>query len=187
MFDKFKRVETTLILILINIISFILFYFLPSKYFHSLVLNKYRVIYELEFWRIFTSLFLHDNILHLFVNIFLLLIFGIISEQIYQSRLILVIYLLSGIVGNIFSLILLPVNTISLGASGAIFGLIGLTIILNKNVRFNRSLWVFRFLCLILFIFSFLIPNINFFSHFFGALVGILFGNFYKLNKKQLK
>jgi len=74
-------------------------------------------------WMLFTSMFLHANLLHLGGNVFFLLLFGTaLEEQVSRARW-LVAYLASGLAGNITFLIL-GGDAIGLGASGAIWGLL---------------------------------------------------------------
>jgi len=74
-------------------------------------------------WMLFTSMFLHANLLHLGGNVFFLLLFGTaLEEQVSPARW-LVAYLASGLAGNITFLIL-GGDAIGLGASGAIWGLL---------------------------------------------------------------
>ncbi len=78
-------------------------------------------------WMLFTSLFLHANILHLGGNLLFLLIFGTaLEEQVSRSRWLFT-YLASGLTGNIAFLLLAPFlgQDVGLGASGAIYGLLG--------------------------------------------------------------
>src|SRR5213593_3216459 len=78
-------------------------------------------------WMLFTSVFLHANLVHLGGNVLFLLVFGTsLEEQVSRNRW-LVIYVASGLTGNIAFLILGPFlgQEIGLGASGAIYGLLG--------------------------------------------------------------
>src|SRR5213594_2674300 len=78
-------------------------------------------------WMLFTSLFLHANLVHLGGNVLFLLLFGTaLEEQVSRSRW-LTIYLASGLTGSIAFLLLGPLlgQEIGLGASGAIYGLLG--------------------------------------------------------------
>ena len=95
----------------------------------------------------------------------------------------LVIYFISGLIGNVFSLFLLPANVISLGSSGAIFGLIGIALIMV--IIDNRSLLPFALLYIGYFIISSFMPGINMWAHIFGLLAGLLLGYiwYYRRNK----
>ena len=77
-----------------------------------------------EWWRLFTSLFIHFGIPHLILNMIALVMFGPLVERLYGSVNYLLIYLLAGIAGSLASLSWRPeIN--SAGASGAIFGILG--------------------------------------------------------------
>ena len=78
-------------------------------------------------WMLFSSLFLHLNILHLGGNLLFLLIFGTALEEKVSRQRWLVFFLASGISGNIAFLALGPLlgSDIGLGASGAVYGLLG--------------------------------------------------------------
>ena len=77
-----------------------------------------------EWWRLLTSMFLHGGIMHLFLNISGLVIAAIFVEPILGRKKYFILYILSGLCGSLASIWWYP-NTISVGASGAIFGLYG--------------------------------------------------------------
>jgi rhomboid protease GluP len=77
-----------------------------------------------EWWRLFTSLFVHFGIPHLVLNMIALVMFGPLVERLYGSVNYLVIYLLAGLAGNLASISWQP-DINSAGASGAIFGILG--------------------------------------------------------------
>ena len=77
-----------------------------------------------EYWRLFTAMFLHFGVAHLFFNSLALLIFAQIVERSYGHVRFVVIYLLTGLVGSIASFVFNPL-AIAAGASGAIFGVLG--------------------------------------------------------------
>jgi membrane associated rhomboid family serine protease len=74
-------------------------------------------------WRLVTPLFLHGSLLHLFVNMYSLYALGPAIERLFGWRRMLTVYLVSGVAGVDLSLAFNRVD--SLGASGAIFGLLG--------------------------------------------------------------
>jgi rhomboid protease GluP len=76
-----------------------------------------------EYWRLITPIFLHGSLAHLGSNALSLFIFGTRVESFFGHRRFLIVYLLSGVAGVIASFILS--RNPSLGASGAIFGLLG--------------------------------------------------------------
>jgi rhomboid protease GluP len=127
-------------------------------------------------------MFFHADTMHLISNMFGLLIFGSYVELAFSKYKFLLIYAISGLLGNIITLFLFPPNTLSLGASGAIFGLIGaaMIIILFEN---NPTLIIIGFIYLIYFIISSFSPGINYFAHIFGLIGGFLLG--YAFRKKK--
>lgn len=76
-----------------------------------------------EYWRFLTPVFLHANLLHLFVNCYSLHAIGVLVERIFGRYKFLAVYLIAGIMGNILSFIF-STNP-GVGASGSIFGLLG--------------------------------------------------------------
>ena len=86
-----------------------------------------------EWWRLVTPIFMHASMLHFFFNSFLLVQLGPLTQQLYGSR-FWVIYLLCGLCGSAASQLTRP--TMTVGASGAIMGLIGLLLV--HGLR-NRS------------------------------------------------
>lgn len=86
-----------------------------------------------EWWRLVTPIFLHGSLMHFFFNSFLLVQLGPLAQQLYGSR-FWIIYLLCGLGGSAASQLTRP--TMTVGASGAIMGLIGLLLV--HGLR-NRS------------------------------------------------
>ena len=86
-----------------------------------------------EWWRLVTPIFMHGSMMHFFFNSFLLVQLGPLTQQLYGSRLW-PIYLLCGLCGSAASQLTRP--TMTVGASGAIMGLIGLLLV--HGLR-NRS------------------------------------------------
>ncbi len=182
--ENFKEARITLTLIFINIFSFIAFnIILPFEYIFLLVQMNSKVINEQEYWRLFTAMFLHADVFHIFSNLIALLLFGAAVEKNYTKMQYLVIYFVSGLIGNIFSLFLLPLNAISLGASGAIFGLIGASFILFV-LDGEKFLLLIGLFYLVYFIISSLAPGINLWAHLFGLVGGITFGYIFMRSRR---
>lgn len=76
-----------------------------------------------EYWRLIASAFLHDGIIHLICNMYALYVIGPQLENFFGKTRFLIIYLFSAIAGNLLSLTFS--SAVSVGASGAIFGLFG--------------------------------------------------------------
>ncbi len=77
-----------------------------------------------DYWRFFSSIFIHIGIIHLLFNQIAILIFIRLNESIYGNLKLLIIYIFSGLFANLLSYYLTPFN-ISAGSSGAIFGIAG--------------------------------------------------------------
>lgn len=108
----------------ICVVVFILQLFFGTS---SFILDRALVAHEP--WRIVTSIFAHDNSLHLLTNLFALCLFGLILEGRIGPKRTLFLFLFSGIVVNVFS----PYER-SLGASGAIYSLIGALAVLRPTM-----------------------------------------------------
>jgi rhomboid protease GluP len=94
-----------------------------------------------EWWRMLTSMFLHGGIVHVAVNMWALRNLGYTAELFYGRRNFLIIYLLSGFAGSSATLIWRP-DTVSVGASGAIFGVAGAlaAMVYFKKLSVDRAL-----------------------------------------------
>jgi len=124
-----KKTVVTNIIISICIVLFVLMYLLGngSEDIPTLLTfgaNLDTLVKSGEYYRLFTCMFLHIGILHLLCNMYSLHIIGKEIENLYGKTKFLIIYILSGICGSILS-IAFSHNTVSAGASGAIFGLLG--------------------------------------------------------------
>ncbi|HOZ54396.1 MAG TPA: rhomboid family intramembrane serine protease, partial [Bacilli bacterium] len=173
-----KKVIITYILIGINMLIFILMYLYGRGstdiatlyYFGGLIKGG-------SLTRTLTSIFLHVGILHLLLNCYSLYIIGNEIENFYGKTKLIYIYLFSGIVGNLVSIIFMSDSTISAGASGAIFGLIGalLYFALNYRVYFGEAIKSQIIpVILINLMLGMLISNVNSFAHIGGLIGGIL-------------
>ncbi len=177
--EGIKNAKISLILIFSNIFSFIAFnLLLPIDILLLLSQINFQIINHLEVWRLITPIFLHADVLHLFSNCIALLFFGAMIENNYKRWEFAAIYFCSGVIGNVFSLFLLPLESISLGASGAIFGLIGAAFILFALKE--PSLLLLSGVYVIYFIVSSFSPGINIWAHLFGLAGGISLGYVFK-------
>ena len=126
---SFKKPIVTYSLIFICILVFILMYVLGNGSTDNYTLlvfgaNVDTLTKNGDYYRLFTSMFLHIGIVHLLCNMYSLYIIGKEVDNVFGKVKYLIIYLLSGIAGSILSLAFNH-NTICAGASGAIFGLLG--------------------------------------------------------------
>jgi membrane associated rhomboid family serine protease len=85
-----------------------------------------------EWWRLITAAFLHGNLIHLTMNMIVLWIVGAPVEQAIGRARFLALYLVSGLAGSAGALLLDP-NAVTVGASGAIFGVLGAALVLERQ------------------------------------------------------
>ncbi|MFX1531757.1 MAG: rhomboid family intramembrane serine protease, partial [Promethearchaeota archaeon] len=164
--ENLKDAKLTIGLIIANIIVYFIFnVILPLDYLLFFAQINRNIIYNFEIWRLVTPIFLHSDLIHIFSNMFALLIFGATIEiNLKMSKIqYLLIYLTSGLIGNIFSLFFLPLDSVSLGASGAIFGLIGVVFFMIATEE--RSLLPFALMYILYFITASFLPGINIWAH----------------------
>jgi rhomboid protease GluP len=111
------------VFLVINLLVFLSTWFLGPDLVLGLGAKDNLAIVRGEVWRLLTAVFLHVDLFHIGFNSYALLIFGPQVERRYGRGRFLLIYLLGGLAGSAFSFLLSP--NPSVGASGAIFGLIG--------------------------------------------------------------
>ena len=144
----------------------------PVAIFYLSQINE--LILEGEIYRLFTAMFLHVNVVHLASNLLFLLIFASRLEEIKGGIAVLIVFIGSGLIGNIATLafVLLGVNFVSLGASGAIFGLLGalLYLLRGKSKHERRRMYYF----IVIFLVITIGQDTNVISHFAGFLGGYL-------------
>ncbi|HEV2579288.1 MAG TPA: rhomboid family intramembrane serine protease [Ktedonobacteraceae bacterium] len=133
-----------------------------------------------QWWRIFTAMFLHLNLLHIGLNMLSLFFIGTAIEMFYGKWRYLTIYMLSGIVGGIVSYFVEGPGFLAVGASGAIFGVfgaLGVFYFVNRRAlgRYGSGAitnWVF-WLALNL-VFGFSNPQIGIVDHLGGLVAGMV-------------
>jgi len=125
-------------------------------------------------WQLFTALFIHVNIAHIAGNMFFFAIFGLRAEEMFDLKQYLAVYFLSGLAGNLLTLAFGPYFPPSAGASGAIFGVFGATIIYIRRAVGQSILGALVVAFFLLFINAG--PSVNNFDHLGGLVVGLLIG-----------
>ena len=140
-----------------------------------------RVVLRHEAWRLPASVFIHGGLLHLAVNMWCLFNIGPLVERFFGNIATAVLYLAAGVGGSIASMAMLPVR-ISVGASGAIFGLLGALLaflLINHRSVPTTVLRPLRSSALSFVVFNTLlaaIPNIDQSAHIGGLMTGFLGG-----------
>lgn len=125
------------------------------------------------YWQLFTSMFVHFGFTHLIFNMFALYYFGRLNESAFTAPKFLTIYFASGLLGSVMTLVLLPAATVSGGASGAIFGLVGSYVAVARKAQHMGFALIYA---VILFLQSSLLPGVNIFAHLFGLIGGLVLG-----------
>jgi len=125
-----------------------------------------------DWWRLVTSMFLHENVTHIAFNMFALWVIGRPVEQYLGTVRYLGLYFVSGLAGSAVALLQAPQSPI-LGASGAIFGILGAMLILEWQVT-GRLAGQAMSLIAINLVISFAIPGISWGGHIGGLIGGIL-------------
>jgi len=134
-----------------------------------------------QWWRLASAMFLHFGALHLILNMWALWDAGQLVERMYGHVRFTSIYLVSGLFGNLVSLVFQGNSAVSGGASGAIFGIYGALLIYLWFNRLEISLREFRWLfggatafSLATIVFGFIVPGIDNSAHVGGFTAGIL-------------
>ncbi|MEB7772807.1 rhomboid family intramembrane serine protease [Kurthia gibsonii] len=133
-----------------------------------------------EYWRLITAMFLHGGFLHLLFNMFGLYVFGAELEQLAGKLRFFSIYFISGLLANVATYVVEPLNYASLGASGAIFGIFGAYLALVYHTRkiLPQLKQLIIPLVAISVIMTFVQSNINITAHLVGLAVGFILGMF---------
>lgn len=188
------RGKMTRILMAINVIVFILMTVTGgSENIDNLLrfnaMSKIHV-YQGEWWRIFCPIFIHIGIFHLLMNMYFLNTIGDVFEGLYGSWNFLIIYLLCGIMGNLFTYAFGEVSSVSAGASTALYGLFGLALGIMFNYRDNEILRQFgsSFIGIVAIniIYSFMVPGIGVTGHIGGLLGGFILAGFFPVINMEL-
>lgn len=170
----------TLLLVVLNIAVFLISEIMGNTLYSKGAFSILLLLRDKEYYRILTALFLHADIHHIVNNMLLLFFMGkIVEKQVGHAR-FLIIYLLSGIGGNLFSgcwELILGSYFSSIGASGAVFGVNGALLILvflkngpvenisRRGILLMTALSVYN---------GFTVENINNAAHIGGLMIGLL-------------
>lgn len=147
------------------------------------------LIAEGEWWRIITSMFLHGGFMHVLFNMFSLFLFGPELENIAGKIRFLTVYFASGIFGAAATFVTQDALYASVGASGAIFGIIGAfgALVFYTHKSFPQLRQIILPIIVISVIMTFLQPNINAAAHLGGLVAGFVLGLVYFNPKNMLR
>jgi membrane associated rhomboid family serine protease len=125
-----------------------------------------------EWWRLLTAAFLHYGPIHLGMNMLALWWLGQPVEAAIGRARFTLIYFVAGLAGSAGALLLSP-NSVTVGASGAIFGILGALFVLEYHAT-GRLMGQAMTLIVINIAFSFAVPNISIGGHLGGLAAGVL-------------
>jgi membrane associated rhomboid family serine protease len=134
-----------------------------------------------EWWRILTSAFFHLGPIHLAFNMYVLYIYGPIAERMYGRIEYAAIYLLCAAGGSVLTILVDPIQ-FAAGASGAIFGLVGLLFVVSRRHHAvlggeaRRMIAGIGSYLVFLLVFTFVVPGISWTGHLGGLIVGATLG-----------
>ncbi|KAF7131750.1 hypothetical protein RHSIM_Rhsim09G0197000 [Rhododendron simsii] len=138
-----------------------------------------KVVHKHQSWRLISCIWLHAGIIHLVVNMLSLVFIGIRLEQQFGFVRIGIIYLLSGFGGSVLSTLFIR-NSISVGASGALFGLLGAMLselITNWSIYSNKAAALITLVVIVVLNLGLgILPGVDNFAHIGGFLTGFLLG-----------
>jgi membrane associated rhomboid family serine protease len=123
-----------------------------------------------DWYRLITSAFLHNDVIHIGFNMVLLWFVGQQLEQALGWPRFLAMYLVAGFGGGAASYLMSPLNIAGLGASGAVFGLLGGYFMIGRRVGADTS-QVTMLIVLNLFL-GFVVPHIDYWAHLGGLATG---------------
>lgn len=180
---NFKKYKVTYTIIILNILVYLI-EIIKSR--NLIDINIYTLIQmgakinilinRGEIYRLITSTFLHGGIMHILFNMSALNIIGKEVEYIYGSKKYILIYILSALSGSLFSYLFNP-NSVSVGASGAIFGLLGAMLVFGlkeKNKIGKQYVKNILETLAINVIIGITISNIDNYAHLGGLIMGAI-------------
>ena len=179
--EGFARTPATYVLIGLSVVGFLIEIATGAGGFSGGSLSQFMVDFGLfgplvaegEWYRLVTSGFLHAGIIHLGFNMFLLLILGRLLEPALGTPRFLALYLASLLAGSFGALFVEP-NALTVGASGAVYGLAGATFVIARGRGMEALAGQIGFLIVFNLIFSFVFPRISVGGHIGGLIGGVI-------------
>jgi rhomboid protease GluP len=167
----------TYLLLSINILSYVYLAWQSKNPLDidQVLMERFGFVKELflggAYWQVFTNMFAHFDFPHLGYNMLFLAFFGSKAEEIFGRSKTFYFYILFGVVTTSVAF-LYPLGTISAGASGAIYGLLGADLIAQRGI-YPNGVWSSLLYGLVFF---FLAAATGFLAHLVGLLIGFVGG-----------
>ena len=144
-----------------------------------------------EYWRFVTPIFIHYGLMHFAINSVILYYMGQQVEAIYGHGRFFLIYLLSGVMGNVLGFAFNDMNVQAAGASTSLFGIFGAFIVLGIHFKNNPGIQAmvrqFSLFIVLNLVFGLFDQTIDMWGHIGGILGGLLLGNLLALPKNYGK
>lgn len=172
-----KKPIVTYIIIVLNLMVFLYGMLHSNDELINIFGNNYELVQAGQFYRLLTCMFVHGSIMHLLLNMYALYTIGPVVERYYGKSKYIFIYLVSGLLGSVFSSVFMSANSVSIGASGAIFGLLGSICYFTYYYRatlqgiLRESIIPVIVINLVI---GFMLPSVDLVAHIGGLLGGIL-------------
>ncbi len=193
--DPRGQYQAVALLILINSAVFVVMTFMglsiispTAKQLLEIGANRRFEVMNGEYWRLVSSIFIHGGIVHLFMNMVGLGLAGIMLEGLMSTSALLLSFLVCGISGSVVSIWWYE-NTVSVGASGAIFGLYGIILAFTVLKKYARETQKMNWLILALYpgigLLYGILGGIDNAAHLGGLITGCILGCIMVLIKKR--
>lgn len=182
---RFKDLYMTFTILIVLLAVFLVEVFLGGSESNA-VLYKMGAVYNpllaygQQWWRLFTAQFLHIGLMHIASNAIMIYYMGQVLEPMMGHWRFLLVYLLSGVGGNLLGFAFSSDNALGAGASTALFGLFGALVALGAVNRHNQTIAYFArqalALAVINIILDLFMPYVDIFGHLGGLISGFLLG-----------
>ena len=175
-----RKLSPTTFLVAVNVIVYIYTSVASANFIQTstdtlVQLGQFNInVWNGQYWQLLTSIFVHVDIMHIGLNMLFLIIFGLRAEELFTTEEYFTSYMLSGLSGSLLTLFLMSPYTLSAGASGAIFGMYGASLIYMRKT-FGQSILgalMYAFLLLMLSTGA----GVNIVAHFGGLATGLIIG-----------
>jgi len=187
----------TWLLIAVNLVIFLVTMIIhrasPNYMYYTFGLS--RVTFTEQPWTLLTSIFIHASFWHVLANMITLYFFGSAVNRLLGTTKFLIVYFLGGIAGSAVYLLLAPVNSIAVGASGAIFALGGVLAVMRPKLRViifpipaPLPLWIAIIGIFALFTILAIVgvlPTIAWQGHLGGLVFGLVAGYFFRRQERR--
>ena len=180
-----KRLYVTTVLIAANVLVYLWLSFLGDTENTQFLLEhgamNTSLVMQGEWWRIFTHMFMHAGVYHLFSNMIMLAAIGFELEEVLGGIKYSIVYFVGGLGATAFSSwyeITNNMNFVDVGASGAVMAVFAaFTVVIIKNRKdYDKTVAIRMILVLALMVFGNMGPEVNWMAHLGGAVTGLILG-----------